>query len=273
MLKADQPTTANDLQYHTHTGERDLSPFCLIVGPQGRAEDIASTFLTDARMFENRRRGFVSFTGIYEGCRISITTSGIGGASIGTILPEAARSGARLFIRHGSCGSLIEDTKPGDSIIVTGAVRYDGASQVWAPPEFPAIADYRVVAALVEAAKNTRFKTGIECTTDCFYSGQGRPDVHGYTPPRMRERHDEVIRLGAACYSMEAASLFTWCKYVGGNLPAGAINTVFANRITGDWGVTGEMETAKIALDALILLFKDQGLVAEVFAKNIPYVV
>ncbi len=243
------------MQYHTHTSEGDLASLCLIVGAPGRAEMIARDFLKDARRFSNENRGLVSFTGTYRGKAVSVTTSGMGGPSIGIVLPEAVLSGARIFIRVGSCGSLIRESEPGDVIIPTAAIRFGGASETWAPKEYPAFAHWLVVQALVQEASvlaSGHYYTGVECSTDDFYTGQGRPNpLFGTVPAHMQARHAEVLRLGAACYSMEAADLFVWCATAGGGLPAGAINAVFVNRHTGKWEVKGEELAARIALDAL----------------------
>ena len=41
----------------------------------------------------------------------------------------------------------------GDLIIATGAVRAEGTSREYAPIEYPAVADYRIISRLVEAAE------------------------------------------------------------------------------------------------------------------------
>ncbi len=258
MSQADRPGTEANLQYHTHTGEGDLAALCLIVGAPGRAEMIAREFLKDARRFSNDHRGLISYTGTYRDKEVSVTTSGMGGPSMGIVLPEAVLSGARIFIRVGSCGSLIEESEPGDVIIPTAAIRFGGTSEVWAPVEYPAFAHWLVVHALVQEASvlaRGHYYTGVECSTDDYYTGQGRPSpLFGTVPAHMRARHEEVMRLGAACYSMEAADLFVWCATAGGGLPAGAINAVFANRHTNKREVKGEELAAHIALDALCRL-------------------
>src|SRR4051812_42513272 len=104
MSNADQPRSKGTLQYHTHTSEGDLSALCLIVGAPGRALMIAENYLDRPRRFSNEHRGLTSYTGEYKGVEISVTTSGMGGPSMGIVLPEAVRSGARLFIRVGTCG-------------------------------------------------------------------------------------------------------------------------------------------------------------------------
>jgi uridine phosphorylase len=259
-MKADRPKAQGDLTYHLHTGPGDISPLCLIVGAPGRADMIAEKFLTNVRSFKNPHRGLTTHTGEYKLVQVSVTTSGMGSASTGIVLPEAYQSGGRIFIRVGSCGSLIKESQPGDAVIVTSAIRYDGASENWAPMAYPAVADWRVVGSLVSAAEKLsadRFHVGVECTTSCFMDGQGRPDLSGQVSPEMQARHEQVMRLGAACYSMEAATLFVWCATKGGGLPCGAVNAVFANRHTNAWATEGEEMSAQIALDALVELSKE----------------
>ena len=172
----------------------------------------------------------------------------------------------------GSCGSLIRESKVGDVIISTAAIRFDRTADDWATPEYPAFADWRVVSALHRAAQAKapdRFHMGVECTTGDFYIGQGRPNLFGVVPERMRARHEEALRLGAACYSMEAAPLFVWCATEGGGLPAGAINAAFANRHTNEWGMAGEELAAEIALDALEGLSSDASL-APYLSRELP---
>jgi uridine phosphorylase len=270
--KADKPQAAGGVEYHTHTGANDLAALCLIVGAPGRADMIGERYLKDSRRFSNDARGLVSHTGKYRDVDISVTTSGMGGPSMGIVLPEAARSGARIFIRVGSCGSLIRESKVGDVIIPTAAIRFDRTADDWAPREYPAVADWRVVGALQRAAQEKasgRFHLGVECTTSDFYTGQGRPNLFGQVPDRMQARHQEVLRLGAVCYSMEAADLFVWCATEGGGLPAGAINAVFANRHTNEWGMAGEELSAEIALDALVSLTQDASL-APYLSRQLP---
>ena len=261
------------MQYHTHTGEGELAALCLIVGAPGRAEMIGREFLKDARRFSNDYRGLVSYTGTYRDKEVSVTTSGMGGPSIGIVLPEAVLSGARVFIRVGSCGSLIQGSEPGEVVIPTAAIRFGGTSETWAPKEYPAFAHWLVVQALVEEASlqaSGHYYTGVECTTDDFYTGQGRPNpLFGTVPAHMQARHAEVLRLGAACYSMEAADLFVWCATAGGGLPVGAINAVFVNRHAGKFEVKGEELAAHIGLDALVRLSEMPGM-ADYVARRLP---
>lgn len=253
MATADKPTDVSGRQYHLRTAAGDLAERCLLVGAPERAEMIAKKFFSKSRKVGDHR-GLKSFTGTFAGTRMSVVTTGMGGASAGIVLAEAVASGAKAFVRVGSCGALVRKAKPGDVVIATGAVRYDGASDNWAPPEWPAVADWRLVNALVASAVRAekRHHVGIGVTTSCFREGQARPDDGGWLPERLRSRHRELVRRGALFYSMEDAAIFVWCATHGG-FPAAAVNAVYANRRTGTFNPIGDESAAEVALMALAL--------------------
>lgn len=249
---ADNPETEDGRQYHLETLPGDIAPRCLLVGSPERAELIATELLKDARKVGDHR-GLKSFTGTYWDTPVSVVTTGMGSASTAIVLPEAVKSGARCFIRVGSCGGIRRDMEIGDAVICTGAVRYDGASDNWAPIEVPAVASWRIVATLADAAKRLghRHHVGLGATTTCFNEGQGRPDpLEGsYVPERMRKRHEELVAAGVRFYSMEEATLFIWCQ-THGEIPCGAVDAVYANRVTGAFKKEGDRAAAEIALRA-----------------------
>lgn len=218
------------MEYHLQTSPGDIAARCLLVGDPERAEMIARDFFKDAKKVGDHR-GLKSFTGTYEGIPMSVVTTGMGGGSTAIVLPEAVRSGAKAFVRVGSCGTIQPGIELGDAIICTGAVRYDGASENWAPIEFPALANYRLVGLLAEAAKETgvHAHVGIGITASDFNEGQARTGADGWLPERIKARHDELVHGGALFYSMEEATIFTWCLTHGG-IPAAAIDTVYAQR-------------------------------------------
>lgn len=246
-------------QYHLMTTQGEIAPHCLVVGDPGRAQMIAETYFTDSKKMADYR-GYRTFTGTHEGVPMSVVTHGIGGASAGTVFPEMVACGARRLIRVGSCSTLLPNVPLGDSAIVTGAVRLEGASQCWAMPEYPAVPQWRVVQALTEAAKmlDFPFHEGIEATTDCFREGQGRANVEGWLPSHMRQRHNDLMRMGVLCYSMEAATLFTWAlthPQEWGQVWAGAINAIYGNRFDDTFQKgAGQDSAVRIALAAMVLL-------------------
>ena len=61
--------------------------------------------------------------------------------------------------RVGTCGGIDIDVKGGDIVIATGAIRTEGTTREYAPIEFPAIANYDVVTALINAGKGLGYTT------------------------------------------------------------------------------------------------------------------
>jgi uridine phosphorylase len=59
--------------------------------------------------------------------------------------------GADTFIRVGTCGGIARKVKSGDAVVAVSAVRQEGTSLHYAPPEYPATADFTVTAALYDA--------------------------------------------------------------------------------------------------------------------------
>ena len=248
---ADRPK-AGKAQMHLGTKAGSLAPHCLLVGSPKRANWIARRILVRVTDLKNDR-GLDCYTGFYNDVPMSVVTTGMGGGSTGIVLPEAVRSGARRFIRVGSCSALQRDAWVGDAIIATGAVRLDGTSNSYAPIEYPAVADYRVVMELELAAKALpwRYSVGIGATCADFNEGQARPDDSGYVPPRLKALHDELSRRGVVCYDMEDSTIFTWCTTHGG-LWAGSVKAAFGNRANNKLKLgAGESQAITIGLSAL----------------------
>ena len=105
--------------------------------------------------------------------------------------------------------------KASDLVIATSAIRLDGTSKEYAPIEFPAVADFRVVNALVDAAKTLgeNWHAGVVQSKDSFY-GQDAPErmpVH-YD---LLNKWDSWKRLGVLASEMESATLFVVASSLG----------------------------------------------------------
>src|SRR3990172_7086897 len=139
------------LQYHVKLAPGDVAPYVLLPGDPGRVAVVASQWDEAHEVASNRE--YVTYTGTYRGVPISCTSTGIGCPSTAIALEELARVGATTFIRIGTCGTFQDYVKNGDIAIFDSAMRYDGASHLYAPPEYPAAAHYQVVQACIEAGR------------------------------------------------------------------------------------------------------------------------
>jgi uridine phosphorylase len=150
----------------------DLTPLALVVGDPIRAA-AAAEFLEDVKEVGNFRE-YRTFTGTYSGVPITISSHGVGAAGASICFEELIQGGVTTIIRAGTCGAMVAGIKDGETIIGTGAIRDDGASDKLLPLEYPAIADRHVVAALEEATaerSSSPVHTGIILTQSYFYDG------------------------------------------------------------------------------------------------------
>jgi Uridine phosphorylase len=130
----------------------------------------------------------------------------------------------------------------------------EGTSRQYVRIEYPAVASYEVTIALIEAAEQLgyRYHVGITATTDSFYTGQGRLGMGGYWQSWMKDIVSDLRKARVVNFEMEAASIFTVAGVYG--LRAGAVCAVYAQRVTGEFGVKGEKEAIDVANEAVKIL-------------------
>ena len=151
---------------------RDIAPRALVVGDPARAAAAAER-LRDTKEVGSWRE-YRTFTGQYKERRITIASHGVGAAGAAMCFESLFHAGVRTVIRAGTCGAFRTDINDGDFIISTGCVREDGTTEQLIPLSYPAVADYRVVAALEAAAKEAGFlkpHIGLTRTTSAFFPG------------------------------------------------------------------------------------------------------
>ena len=204
---------SREKQFHINCGEGDVGRYILLPGDPGRCEKIAAYFDDPQKVMSNRE--YTTYTGTLLGEKVSVCSTGIGGPSAVIAIEELAAIGADTFIRVGTCGGIKLDVQSDDVVIATGAIRMEGASREYAPIEYPAVADFTVTTALVEAAKarGNRWHAGVVQCKDSFY-GQ-------HDPARMPVSYELLAkweawkRLGVLASEMESAALFTAAAALG----------------------------------------------------------
>ncbi len=252
FVAATNPERAGRLQYHIRLKPSDVSRYVLLPGDPDRVAKITKYWDEGKEVARNRE--FVTHTGFFKGARISVCSTGIGAPAAAIAVEELANIGGDTFIRVGSTGSIREECKCGDLIISTGAVRLEGTSKQYVRIEYPALASYEVVAALVEAAEalGYRYHVGITASTDSFYCGQARPGFKGYWQSWINDLIPDLSAANVINFEMEAAAIFTLANLF--RLRAGAVCAVFTNRITDEFDVAGEEEAGKTASEAVKIL-------------------
>lgn len=161
-----------------------------------------------------------------DGKRLAVFHPGVGAPLGAAFLEEMIALGCRKFIACGGCGVLQRDIALGHVIVPVSAVRDEGTSYHYLPPDREAHASPEAVAAL-EATLRTHdieYILSKTWTTDAIYRE---------TPEKMRLRKEE----GCVTVEMEAASFFAVAQFRG--VPLGQLLYGGDNLDGEEWDARG----------------------------------
>ena len=238
-------------QSHLQIEMDQLAEIALTPGDPDRVDRIASYCRNAETVATNREYKVVNAT--YEGQDITIASTGIGSPSAAIAIEELANVGVDTVIRVGTTGGLQRGIEIGDMVVATAAAKNEGTSDRYEQTAFPAVADYDVLTALVEAAtaNDEAVHVGPVATDDAFYN-------------ETEEIISDWEEAGMLSVEMEASALFSIARRR--DVRAGAICTVDGNLVEGTQkGATDERElpdkaknnvgrAIEIALDAATTL-------------------
>lgn len=243
------------LVHHLKLKKGDVGKYVIMPGDPKRCVAIASKF-ENAKLIADFRE-YVTYTGYLDGVRVSCTSHGIGGPSTAIAVEELIKVGADTFIRVGTSGGMANNVFPGDIVIVNGTIKLDGTPHNYIPREFPAVANFDVLEALIEGAKktNAKYHVGVIQCKDAFY-GQDNPDnmAVGY---ELKNKWNAFIKAGALASEMESSTLFSVAA--NKNKRAGAVMLVLRNQEidSKEFKVSPNDETALNAvIEGLRILIK-----------------
>ena len=244
-------------QFHIACAQGDIGRYCILPGDPGRVPAIAALF-DDAKQIAYNRE-FNVWTGTLLGEKVTACSTGIGGPSASIAMEELHKCGADTFIRTGTCGGIDLNVQSGDVVVATGAIRYEHTSREYAPIEFPAVADFQVTNALVEATKKLGFPlhTGIVQCKVSFY-GQHDPAASPVYY-ELQQKWESWKRLGVKASEMESAALFVVAAALG--CRCGSCFHVVWNQEREAAGLDQKMSedtssSVKVSVEALKLLIE-----------------
>ncbi|WP_151174114.1 uridine phosphorylase [Pseudoalteromonas ruthenica] len=217
--------------FHLGITKEDIAgaTLAIIPGAPERAGVIAEQ-LEQSRCLAKHRE-FHVYLGQLAGQSVVVCSTGIGGPSTSIAVEELAQLGVDTFLRVGTTGAIQPHIAVGDLLITQASVRLDGASHHFAPPNYPAVANFEATAALVKACQDSDIThhVGITASSDTFYPGQERYDTHsGYVPTHLQGSMQQWQALNVMNYEMESATLLTMCSALG--LRSACIAGVLVNR-------------------------------------------
>ncbi|ABW02369.1 purine-nucleoside phosphorylase [Caldivirga maquilingensis] len=167
---------------HLKVSKGDVSERVIVVGDPARARQLAG-MLKDSRII-NENRGFLAYTGSYNGVEITIATHGIGAPSAAIVIEELVSMGARVIVRLGTAAALRNDIEPGTVLIPSGAGYNAGgiyAQYLGSGVIYPAVPNHEVLLKLISSFTNSglNFIIGAIYSSDAFYAEEDLPRMLG----------------------------------------------------------------------------------------------
>jgi nucleoside phosphorylase len=185
------------LDYHESLGNaRAAAPRAVVLTWQARLENR----VRERRDHQQARGAGVDLSLLRLGPDLGLARLPIGAPAAAIAVEELSARGTELFIGIGTAGATSEQLAAGDLVVCSAALRDEGTSHHYAPPEPFAFPDPALTARLREALPAAAH--GPSWTTDAPY----------------RETAEEIARYraeGVLTVEMEASCLFTVARITG----------------------------------------------------------
>ncbi|MBR2352602.1 MAG: purine-nucleoside phosphorylase [Alistipes sp.] len=183
---------------HIGAAYGEIADRVIMAGDPLRAKFMAERYLESPQLV-NEVRGMYCYTGTYKGKRVSVMGHGMGISSIGIYTHELFNFyGVKRIIRTGSAGSYQADLHIGDIVIAQGACDNSNfAAQFGLPGTFAPIADYGMLSAAVDKAKEmgVKYAVGNILASEIFYNDNP-------------EAWKQWQKMGVLAVEMEASALY-----------------------------------------------------------------
>ncbi len=254
--------TADKRVYHINLRNEDIADDVIVVGDQNRVQHISAKF--SKIEFQTAHREFVTHTGIYNGKRITVLSTGIGTDNIDIVLNELDAAvnidlDTRLekqekrklnIIRLGTSGSLQADIPVNGLVVSEYGLGIDGLLNFY--EGWDKVSDINICEAFVkhtdwtailpypycvkaDAALFKKFEkgnyTGITTTAPGFYGPQGRQLRLKALKPDLNELLTTFSygQLRISNFEMETSALYGLGSLLGHNCLT--VCVIIANRV------------------------------------------
>ena len=203
-MKTKQEIIENWLPRYTGVATTDIGKYILLTNFQGYLDqfcDIAGTQVVDRKvpMPAANANG------------ISMINFGMGSANAATVMDLLAAAAPKAVLFLGKCGGLKKKNQLGDLILPIAAIRGDGTSDDYMPPEVPALPSFNLQRAVSTTIRNR----GRDYWTGTVYSTNRRVWEHD----NKFKKYLRKVR--SMAIDMETATLFT-VGFANG-IPTGAL--------------------------------------------------
>ena len=230
-----------------------VSKYVLFSGDPWRV-NVLKQYLEDPKEVAFKRE-FNTYTGIYKGERITVTSTGIGAPSAAIAMEEMYECGMEVAVRMGTVMSM-QDDMLGHFIIPLGSMRRESTSKTYVEESYPAVADLELLNILNQTAADYGKRTlnGISCTMDGFYTQMHDSRFSKEWGRDMDPVFRELKALHVSGIDMESACMLTVGRLMGVKTAVITMVTVLENLkkvLQGQERIDAEDLLCRVALEGI----------------------
>lgn len=237
----------------------NTAPYVIFSGDPRRVEKIITQLDSYEKIAVNRE--FHTYTGLYHGVPVTVSSTGIGGPSAAIALEEFFETGIKVAVRLGTVMGLKDNL--GKFLVPSAAVRKEKTSENYVELGYPAVADFTLLQLMNESIqKNGRIAdNGIVYSTDGYYTEMKESRLSKKLGGDAVQRMQELVKYNISGMDMETATLLTLGNLMGIKACSVTLATVTNNletKLAPSERIHEEEVLAKIVLDGIAAYHESQ---------------
>lgn len=229
-----------------------ISKYVIFSGDPGRVRKIVAHMDNVKEIAYNRE--FNTYTGYYQGVKITVTSTGIGGPSAAIAMEEMYECGMEVAVRLGTIMGLTDNL--GHVVIPRGCMKLESTSKTYVDSSYPAVADYDLINCMNESSKKNGlvYENPIICSMDGYYSEMKELRLSKKMGIDVKGKIEDLKRYNIGGIDMESGVVLTLANLMDIKGCVVTMTTVLENLkdyLKDDDRIKAEEDLIKIVLDGI----------------------
>ncbi|NLI90129.1 MAG: nucleoside phosphorylase [Epulopiscium sp.] len=249
----------NTKSLYLRASKEEISKYVVFSGDPLRVGKII-TLLEDVEQIAVSRE-YHTYTGMYKGVKVTISSTGIGGPSAAIAMEEMYDCGMEVAIRLGTVMGLKDNL--GKYIIPKAVMREESTSKVYVDASYPAVADFELLQCMNESVVKNKaeYDNGIMCTLDGYYSDMKESRLSKQMGTDVLGKIASYHKYNIVGLDMESGVILTLANLMGIKGCVVTLTTVLENLVKfmeAEERANAEELLARIVLDGIVIYDQKQ---------------
>lgn len=233
--------------------ESEISKYVIFSGDPWRVEILKD--LLDNPKHISFNREFNTYTGLYKGIPITVSSTGIGAPSAAIAMEELYECGMEVAVRMGTVMGL-KDNMLGKVLIPNGSMRMESTSDTYVPKSYPAVSNIDLVNCMNKSVilNNREYINGLTCSMDGYYSQMKESRLSKKMNRDILNIFEEMEKYNISGIDMETSLMLVLGNLMDIKVCSVTITTVLKNlkeSLEGLERQKAEEDICKIVLDGI----------------------